>query len=107
MPAAGASAGSFSAKRRLTRLQIRVEWDFLASASIWFLLLVNFSGLAMNSGDSLVQYGFVQRMFGDAHSALGYYFGLALIEAPFYAIGKLLHLLGLKLVLGRSIEQAS
>jgi hypothetical protein len=69
--------------------------------------VVNFNSLRIVTGDERVQFGFVQRMFGDAHSALGYYFGLALVEAPFYALGKLLARLGLDAVWGHPVEQAA
>lgn len=88
-------------------LRARIDWSFWACMTLWFLLLVNFNGLALNSGDAGVQFGFVRRMFGDAPTAVGYYFGLALVEAPLYAIGKVLDHLGLHTVAGHTVEEST
>jgi hypothetical protein len=75
--------------------------------ALWLLFLFNFSGFTFGSGDASVQYGFVQRLFGDASSAQGYYFGFALVEAPFYAVGKLLDFIGVHTLDGVRVRSAA
>jgi hypothetical protein len=85
---------------------VRREWALLASALVWVLLVLNFSALKLASGDEGVQYRFVQRLFGDAPDALGYYFGLGLAEAPFYGLGRLLDAVGAHSLHGNPIRPA-
>lgn len=100
------TAGPSRARPGLRALA-HAEIGAIVSAAIWVVLVVNFSALSLPGGDSQVQFTFVQRLFGDAHKAVGYYFGLGLIEAPFYAVGKLLGRLGLHSVSGQPVEQAT
>lgn len=86
---------------------VRDDAALIISGVVWVVLVVNFSVLSLRGSDSQVQYGFVKRLFGDAHSASGYYFGLGLVEAPLYALGKLLHGVGLQSVAGNPVEQAT
>jgi hypothetical protein len=76
----------------------RREWALLLSGLFWLLFVVNFNRLEVASGDALVQYRFVERLYGDAPDALGYYFGLGLLEAPFYGLGKLLERAGIETI---------
>ena len=85
---------------------VRREWELVATGVLWTLFVFNFSALELPSGDESVQYTFVQRLFGDASHALGYYFGLGLIEAPFYGLGKLVEHLGVHSVQGHPIRPA-
>jgi hypothetical protein len=102
---ADAEVGPFT--RALQGMRLRAGAPALvASAVVWLVLVVNFSALYLAGGDSSVQYRFVQRLFGDAPDALGYYFGLGLAEAPFYALGKLLGSVGIPAVAGHPVEQA-
>ena len=93
--------------RSSLRSLVRGEMGMIAGAGIWALLVVNFSALYLTGGDSQVQFTFVQRLFGDARTADGYFFGLALAEAPFYAAGKLLGYCGLHSVSGKPVEQTT
>lgn len=86
---------------------LRREWALLASALVWILFVLNFSALKLVGSDALVQYGFAQRLYGDAPTASGYYFGLGLTEAPFYGLGKLLDRVGVHSLDGNPIRQAS
>lgn len=86
---------------------VRREWALLLSALVWALLVLNFNRLGILTGDENVQYGLVKRMYGDANTALGYYFGLALVEAPFYGIGKALDAAGLTTVAGHPTREAA
>lgn len=86
---------------------LRREWLLVTSFLVWTVFLVNFEAFRIASGDEGVQFRFVERLYGDAHQAVGYYFGLGLVEAPFYGIGKLLGSAGLHSVAGNPIEQAS
>lgn len=81
----------------------------LAAAGVWAFFAANFAALTLAGGDSPVQYGWIQRLFGDSvqpwgwsHSphAIGYFFGLGLLEAPFYGIGKALHAVGVDAIGG-------
>jgi hypothetical protein len=85
---------------------VRSDRELLATGIVWILFVVNFNALRLASGDEQVQYQFVQRLFGDVHHAVGYYFGLGIAEAPFYAVGKLLRGFGLTTVRGNPVEQA-
>jgi Dolichyl-phosphate-mannose-protein mannosyltransferase len=84
----------------------RRDWELLIAGALWLLFLLNFSALELPSGDEQVQYGFVERLFGDVPHALGYYFGLGLIEAPFYGLGKLMKDAGLQSIEGHSLPAA-
>ncbi len=85
---------------------VRSEPGVFVSALVWLLFLANFTVLALPGGDATVQYRFVQQMFGDASHAVGYYFGFALLEAPFYGFGKLLEQVGVHDLGGHPIEPA-
>lgn len=89
------------------RARAREEAGMIVTAVAWVVLIVNFSALSLPGGDSQVQYAFVQRLFGDRTKAEGYYFGLGLVEAPFYAVGKVLHRSGLHSVSGYPVKQAT
>ena len=86
---------------------VRREWLLLSSLAVWLFFIANFEAFRLVSGDESVQYHFVQRLYGDRHDAVGYYFGLGLVEAPFYGIGKLLDHAGLHTVSGNPVEQAA
>ena len=86
---------------------VRREWMLLLSGIVWLLLVLNFTAMRVQSSDEQVQYRFVERLFGDARSAVGYYFGLGLIEAPFYALGALLDHVGVHAVDGNPVRQAT
>ncbi|HEY7208470.1 MAG TPA: glycosyltransferase family 39 protein [Gaiellaceae bacterium] len=86
---------------------VRRHWGVILSGVVWVLLVVNFSRLAVISGDESVQYRFVQRLFGDVPDAVGYYFGLGLVEAPFYAVGSALDAAGLHTVDGQPVHGAA
>src|SRR5262249_14903687 len=70
-------------------------------------LVVNFNALTLAGFDAQVQFKFVKQMFGDANGAIGYFFGFALVEAPFYALGKLLRVVGLGTISGHPVEEAT
>jgi hypothetical protein len=86
---------------------LRREWLLSASLLVWIVFLLNFEAFAVESGDEHVQFQFAARLYGDVHDAVGYYFGLGLVEAPFYGVGKLLDRAGLHTVYGNPVEQAS
>jgi hypothetical protein len=77
------------------------------SALVWLLFIVAYSSLSLADGDSQVQYRFVRRLFGDADNALGYYFGLGLLEAPFYGVGKVFRGLGIHTLMGQPVLPAT
>jgi hypothetical protein len=91
----------------LLELVRRRDLPLLASCVVWLAFVINYNALKLVSGDEQVQYQFVQRLFGDRSHALGYYFGLGLVEAPFYALGKLLEHLGLQTIAGAPAREAS
>jgi hypothetical protein len=84
----------------------RREWALVVTALLWLVFVVSFNRLAVITSDERVQYGFVQQLYGDASHALGYYFGLGLIEAPFYGLGKLLESLGVATMGGNPSRNA-
>lgn len=86
---------------------LRREWLLVSSAAIWVLFVVNFSALKVDSSDETVQYTFAEHLYGDASHALGYYFGLGLLEAPFYGIGKLLDGAGVHTIAGDPVRPAA
>jgi hypothetical protein len=75
-------------------------------AFLWVLFLSNFTALGLGSGDATTQFFLVQRFFGDASHADGYYFGLAFIEVPFYALSKLLEVVGIHSFAGQPLAEA-
>jgi hypothetical protein len=77
----------------------------LLSAVAWLLLVLNFARFHFGTTDELIQYGFVQRLYGDSHQHSAYLFGLAIIEAPFYGVGKVIGKLGLDHPAGHPITQ--
>lgn len=103
----GTAAGSEFARGSSVIAFVRREWLVLSSAAIWIVFVVNFSALKVSSSDEMVQYTFVRRLYGDASHALGYYFGLGLLEAPFYGIGKLIDHAGLHTVAGDPVRPAA
>jgi hypothetical protein len=75
-----------------------------AAALVWILFAANFNLFSVSYGsDPMRPFGFVQRLFGDGHSADAYQFGLALGEAPFYAIGKLVYAAGVHSIGGKPV----
>jgi hypothetical protein len=77
-----------------------------AVALVTFLLFAaNFNAYRV-FGDGTVPYAFVRRLFGHDDDAIGYQFGLALLEAPFYAVGSALSQAGLGDIQGAPVPQA-
>jgi hypothetical protein len=75
-----------------------------AAAAGWIFFAVNFNFFSLDYvTDAGRPYAFVQRLFGDAHSADAYQFGLGLAEAPFYALGKLFTSAGIHSVGGKPV----
>ena len=60
--------------------------------------------LHLSGGDAPVQYGWVQRLYGDRGHASGYFFGLGLVEAPFYGVGRVLRDVGVYRIGGFPVE---
>lgn len=108
MTAAGSpDASTVSAERRIGTVAPALRRrGVLVSSFVWLLFVANFSALSIQGSDEQVQYTFVRRIFGDAHHAVGYYFGLGLVEAPLYALGKAFDELGLHRVSGHPVEQS-
>jgi hypothetical protein len=107
---AGAVAVPGRVDERSQRTSVRAfvrTHGLLLSAATWLLLVLNFTGLQFGSTDELVQYGFVRRIFGDSDQHSAYLVGLALLEAPFYALGKLVDALGLHHPGGRPATEAT
>jgi hypothetical protein len=84
----------------------RRSWGLAASAFAWLLFLANFLVLTPTLSDGILQYRFVERLYGDRAHADGYYFGFGLVEAPFYGLGKLLESAGVHSVGGHPTRQA-
>jgi hypothetical protein len=80
-----------------------------------FLFFANFAVLSLQGGDAPVQYAWVQNLYGDRAQAwgsvgpghpIGYFFGLGLLEAPFYGLGKIFEHAGVTRFLGWPIKPA-
>jgi hypothetical protein len=79
-----------------------------AAALVWILFAADFNVLAIASeGDSRVQFTLVRRLFGADVHAVGYQFGLAIFEVPFYALGRLADAVGISTVAGVASTQAA
>lgn len=77
------------------------------AAAVWVLFALDFSVLTITTeGDSRVQFTLVRRLFGAHVHAVGYQFGLAIFEAPFYALGRLLATVGISTIDGAPSDQA-
>lgn len=102
----------------LPRLRDAVRSDRLGVAVALLALAVFaflYNPLVISGDDAASFYGFLQLVFGDHparsifdphHVAVGYYFGLAYLNAPFYALGKLLGALGVDRI-GRATPEAA
>jgi hypothetical protein len=78
------------------------------AAAIWMLFALNFEVFTIaTDGDARVQYTLVRRIFGSHDHAVGYQFGLAIIEIPFYGIGRLVATLGIAKIGHAPVEQAT
>jgi hypothetical protein len=89
------------------RLALRsVDVDTWAPVAVLVVAVALFAPLAI-VGDGLGYFSFLQRLFGDTkHIWTGGIFGLALMNAPFYAIGKVLIALGIHSIDGHPTTQA-
>ncbi|HEY7208473.1 MAG TPA: hypothetical protein VH416_09525 [Gaiellaceae bacterium] len=85
---------------------LRREWALVTAAVVWLFFVANFTLLYTIGGDAPHQYFWVQRLYGDRARADGYFFGLGLLEAPFYGVGKLLDHAGVHTLGGIGIENA-
>lgn len=83
----GAVRGSFSVALR--------ERGVILSALVFLVFAANFNAYRV-FGDGEVAYAFLRKLFGEDVEAVGYQFGLALMNTPFYAAGKLVSAAGLK-----------
>src|SRR6476620_5419718 len=89
------------------------EWlscrrGLVAVAIAWAAFATNCNFLSLSYvSDATRPYGFVQALFGDRGTADAYQFGLGLAEAPFYALGKLLALLGIDSIAGKPVLPAA
>lgn len=85
---------------RFARLMRAGPWIALGSLAFFGIL---FNPYAIIGDDATTFYGFLDRLFGGHaavvvfdpnHAVVGYYFGLAFLNMPFYALGELLRALG-------------
>jgi hypothetical protein len=88
-------------RSHLARLVRAGPWVALGSLVFFGIL---FNPYAIVGDDATTFYGFLDRLFGGHaavvvfdpnHAVVGYYFGLAFLNMPFYALGELLRALGL------------
>jgi hypothetical protein len=73
----------------------RREYGTIVAIVVYLLFAVNFNAYRV-FGDGEVAYAFLRRLFGEDVDAVGYQFGLALMNAPFFAAGKLASAAGLR-----------
>jgi len=101
------SALSVLAERAPVRWALRRP-GVSAAAILWVLFALNFNVLTITTeGDSRVQFTLVRRLFGADVHAVGYQFGLAIFEVPFYACGRLLTAFGITSIGGAPSTEAS
>jgi len=95
-----------------TRRSVRLrEWvwrhrGIVLVELLWLAFAANFNYGFVYGGDAQVPYTFLRRLFGADVHALGYQFGLAFFEAPFYAIGKGLDAAGVETIRTHPSDQA-
>ena len=70
----------------------------VAAEAVWLVFAANFNVGYLWGGDSHVAYAFLRALFGSGHAGTGYQFGLALFEAPFYGVGRLLQDMGVQTI---------
>lgn len=92
----------FAALTAATRSHVGVTAGLLLFA----LFSLNFGNYKV-FGDGTHYFAFVQRLFGDRPDAGGYNFGVGLLNAPFYAIGRLGRALGVAGGLSHALPAAA
>jgi hypothetical protein len=70
----------------------------IAAEAIWLIFAANFNVGYLWGGDSHVAYAFLRALVGSGQAGTGYQFGLALFEAPFYGIGRLMQDMGVETI---------
>lgn len=70
----------------------------LCVEALWLLFAANFNRGFLWGGDAQVPFTFLRRLFGANVHAVGYQFGLAFFEAPWYALGKVLEAGGIRTI---------
>jgi len=95
--------GGFAALRGWL-LASRRNAGIVVAGVVWVGFVANFAVLYIAGGDAPYQYQWVQRLYGQRAHADGYFFGLGLLEAPFYGIGRLLRRTGVHIVGGFPVE---
>lgn len=83
-----------SGAHRLAAL-MRRERGVVTAILAFLVFAANFNAYRV-FGDGEVAYTFLRRLFGEDVDAVGYQFGLALMNAPFYAAGELAGAAGLR-----------
>src|SRR5581483_682444 len=92
------------AEPRSLRLSLRAL-DGWAPIALLAIAVALFAPLQI-IGDGSEYFALVERLFGDTSHAYGWVFGLALMNAPFYAIGKVLTTLGVHSIEGHRTTEA-
>jgi hypothetical protein len=83
-----------------------VRHPLLLLEACWAALVILFSPYAIPGGDAVAPFDFMRKLAGEDAHAVGYKYGLAYFELPFYAVGKALHAAGLTTLAGQPIGPA-
>jgi hypothetical protein len=81
-------------------------WQEIVAGLVFLVFAANFNAYAIYS-DGDVAYEFLRRLFGQDVDAVAYQFGLALMNAPFYALGQLAERGGLSTIQDADIDLVS
>lgn len=94
------------ASARLGRPLVRHPLVLLEAC--WAALVILFSPYSIpgGDGDAVPPFDFMRKLAGEDVHAVGYKYGLAYFELPFYAVAKVLHAAGLTTIAGQPVGRA-
>lgn len=93
-----AYAAAGTSRRAVVRAWAIRHRGLLGIEVVWLIFAANFNYGFLWGGDAQVPYAFVRRLFGADVHAVGYQFGLAFFEAPWYALGKVVEAAGVSTI---------
>ena len=85
---------------------LRDNRDVACALLLYVVFALNFGAYRV-FGDGVDYFSFDQRLFGDTSAGTAYGFGTGLLNAPFYAVGKLATVAGVTTPSGASLTAAS
>ena len=73
---------------------LRRNIDVVVALGLFLVFALNYGEYSVREADGRQYFSFDQRLFGDTTHATGYNFGVGLMNAPFYAVGRLAYAAG-------------